>query len=73
MAVHQRQTVPQAADRLMPSGAAHHEQVVARQRRGRIWAIVFQAAMLAGIVALCAPSLEHSQSVFRLRRDCEHD
>ena len=54
MAVHQRQTVPQAADRLMPSGAAHHEQVVARQRRGRIWAIVFQAAMLAGIVALCA-------------------
>ena len=73
MAIHQRQTVPQAADRLMPSGAAHHEQVVARLRRGRIWAIVFQGAMLAWYRCAVRPTLEHSQSVFRLRRDCEHD
>lgn len=54
MAIHQQQTVPQPADGLMPSGTAYHEQVVARQRRGRTWAVVFQAAMLSGIVALCA-------------------
>lgn len=52
--IHQRQTVSQPAEGLMPSGTAHHEQVVARQRRGRTWAVVFQAAVLAGILALCA-------------------
>lgn len=54
MAFHQQQTVSRPADGLMPSGTAYHNQVVARQRRGRTWAIVFQAAMLSGIVALCA-------------------
>jgi len=54
MSIHQRQTVSQPAEGLMPSGTAHHEQVVARQRRGRTWAVVFQAAVLAGILALSA-------------------
>ena len=54
MVLHQQQAVPQPAEGLMPSGPAYHEQVVARQRRGRIWAVIFQAAVLSGIIALCA-------------------
>ena len=54
MALHQQHTVSQPAGGLMPSGTAYHEQVVTRQRRGRAWAIIFQAAILSGIIALCA-------------------
>ncbi len=54
MALHQQHTVSRPAGGLMPSGTAYHEQVVTRQRRGRAWAIIFQAAMLSGIIALCA-------------------
>ncbi|MDE0200296.1 MAG: phosphate ABC transporter permease PstA [Caldilineaceae bacterium] len=54
MALNQQRAATQPDDRLMPSGPAHHDQVVARQRRGRAWAVIFQAAMLAGIIALCA-------------------
>lgn len=54
MAVHEQRIANQATDGLMPSGPTYHEQVVARQRRGRLRAIVFQAAVLSGIIALCA-------------------
>ncbi len=54
MALNQQQTASQPTGGLMPSGPAYHERVKARQRRGRRWAIIFQAAMLSGIIALCA-------------------
>lgn len=54
MALHTQRSATQQSVGLMPSGAAYHEQVKARQRRGHRWAIVFQAAMLSGIIALCA-------------------
>ncbi len=54
MALHHEHTVTEAAGGLMPSGPEYHDQVVSRRRRGRAWAIVFQAAVLAGIIALCA-------------------
>ena len=54
MALHQQETTSQPNGGLMPSGPAYHERVLARQRRGRTWAVVFQVAMLFGIIALCA-------------------
>ena len=54
MALRQQRMATEATDGLMPSGPAYHEQVVTRQRRGRLWAIIFQAAVLSGIIALCA-------------------
>ena len=54
MPLHQQQTGSQPKGGLMPSGPAYHGQVQARQRRGRIWAVIFQAAMVSGIIALCA-------------------
>jgi len=38
----------------MPKDAAYSELVARRQRQGRIWAMVFQAATLVGILALTA-------------------
>ncbi len=49
-----QQSATQPSGGLMPSGPAYHDQVVARRRRGRIWAFIFQAAVLSGIIALCA-------------------
>ena len=54
MAFNQQHAPNRPAGGLMPSGSAYHDQVVARQRRGRAWAVVFQAAMLCGVIALCA-------------------
>ena len=54
MALHQEQTTSPPTGGLMPSGPAYHDRVLARQRRGRTWAVVFQVAMLIGIIALCA-------------------
>ena len=54
MAHTSQQSVPRPSDGLMPSGPAHHEQVKTRQRRGQIWAVIFQIAMLSGIISLCA-------------------
>ena len=49
-----QQSATQSTGGLMPSGPAYHDQIVARRRRGRIWALIFQAAVLSGIIALCA-------------------
>ena len=54
MALNTQQSATQPNAGLMPSGAAFHEQVKTRRRRGHTWAIVFQAAMFSGIFALCA-------------------
>ena len=54
MALNTQQSATQPNAGLMPSGTAFHEQVKTRRRRGHIWAIIFQAAMLSGIIALCA-------------------
>ena len=54
MALNTQQSATQPAGGMMPSGAAFHEQVKARRRRGHTWAIIFQGAMLSGIIALCA-------------------
>ncbi len=54
MALNTQQSATQPNAGLMPSGRAFHEQVKTRRRRGHIWAIIFQAAMLSGIIALCA-------------------
>ncbi len=54
MALHQQQAVSEPTGGLMPSGPTYHRQVEARQRRGRVWAIVFQAALVSGVIALCA-------------------
>ena len=54
MALNTQQSATQPAGGMMPSGAAFHEQVKARRRRGHAWAIIFQGAMLSGIIALCA-------------------
>ncbi|MCC6455135.1 MAG: phosphate ABC transporter permease PstA [Caldilineaceae bacterium] len=37
-----------------PEGAAGHQQVVARQRTGAFWAVIFMASTLIGIIALVA-------------------
>ena len=44
----------EAAAGLMPSGETYHRQVRTRRRRGRAWTLIFKAAMLCGIIALCA-------------------
>jgi len=54
MALNQQRPATRTDGGLMPSGLVYHDQVVARQHRGRAWAVIFQAAMLAGIIALCA-------------------
>ena len=54
MAPNTQQSATQPTGGMMPSGAAFHEQVKARRRRGHTWAIIFQGAMLSGIIALCA-------------------
>ena len=54
MALHQQQTISQPTGGLMPSGPTYHGQVLARQRRGRTWAVIFQVAMVFGIIALSA-------------------
>ena len=54
MALHSPRSSARPAAGMMPSGGTYHKQVKARRRRGRTWALLFQAAMLAGIVALCA-------------------
>ena len=54
MALNTQQSATPPAGGMMPSGAAFHEQVKARRRRGHTWAIIFQGAMLSGIIALCA-------------------
>ena len=54
MALEHQLRESQEAGGLMPSDPEYRQEVVARQRRGRAWAVVFQAAMLTGIIALCA-------------------
>ena len=54
MALQSSQRASGSAAGLMPSGETYHNQVRTRRRRGRAWALIFQAAMLSGIVALCA-------------------
>ena len=54
MALDPQQSESQPAGGLMPSDPEYRQDVIARQRQGRAWAIIFQAAMLTGIIALCA-------------------
>lgn len=54
MALHQEPSIAQPSGGLMPSGPAYREQVKARRRRGKVWVVVFQAAVLSGIIALCS-------------------
>ena len=54
MALESSQHASEPAVSLMPSGETYHRHVKTRRRRGRAWALIFQAAMLAGIIALCA-------------------
>ncbi len=54
MALNTQQSATQPTAGMMPSGAAFHKQVKTRRRRGHTWAIIFQGAMLSGIIALCA-------------------
>lgn len=50
----QSNPVPPATPGLMPTGETYRAQVTARQRRGRMWALVFQLAVFVGIIALTA-------------------
>ena len=54
MPLHTQQSATRQTAGLMPSGSAYHEQVKARRRRGRTWVMIFQAATLSGVIALCA-------------------
>ena len=54
MALQSSQRAAEPVAGLMPFGETYHSQVRTRRRRGRAWALIFQAAMLSGIVALCA-------------------
>ncbi len=54
MALRSQQPVAQRAAGLMPSRAISHKQVKVRQRRGHIWAVIFQLALFSGIIALGA-------------------
>ena len=54
MALRSSQHTTEAAGGLMPSGETYLRQIRTRRRRGRAWALIFQAAVLCGIIALCA-------------------
>ena len=54
MALQSSQRASDPAAGFMPSGETYHGQVRTRRRRGRVWALIFQAAMLSGVIALCA-------------------
>lgn len=54
MALQQQPPQQHPDAQLMPSGEAFRRQVEARRRRGYFWTVVFQAALLCGIIALLA-------------------
>ena len=54
MALPAGQSLSRRSGGLMPADEEYHRGVMARQRRGRAMALVFQLAVLSGIIALCA-------------------